>query len=93
VVLFCDRLLLKVASSLATILPGVLLAVVRFPASASEKAETGPPGAIHDLALIYAPLVVALSVASMLLLLFFRIDRHTHEANLTAISGGGLIES
>jgi Na+/melibiose symporter-like transporter len=86
VVLFCDRLLLKVASSLATIVPGILLAIVRFPATASEKPLAGPPGAIRDLALIYVPLVLALSTASMLTLLLFRIDRHVHARNLEAIA-------
>lgn len=84
VVLFCDRLLLKVASSLATILPGVLLAVVRFPAAARPAAAH--LGAIRELALIYVPLAVSLSVGSLLLLLLFRIDRRAHAANLALIA-------
>jgi Na+/melibiose symporter-like transporter len=84
VVLFCDRLLLKVASSFATILPGILLGVVHFPASV--KPTAAPPAAIHSLALIYVPLAVSLSLFSMLTLLLFRIDRTAHDRNLQAIA-------
>ena len=84
VVLFCDRLLLKVAASLATILPGILLSLVRFPAVAHPAAV--PPGLIRQLALIYLPLAVCFSLASMATWLFFRIDHDAHRRNLEAIA-------
>lgn len=83
-VLFSDRLLLKVATSLATILPGILLAVVHFPAGA--KPATLDPAILRRLALIYIPLAVSLSIAAMVTWLFFRIDRGAHERNLAAIA-------
>jgi GPH family glycoside/pentoside/hexuronide:cation symporter len=83
-VLFSDRVLLKVASSLALILPGILLAVVHFPAAA--KPATLHPEIVRNLALIYIPLAVGLSVLSMLTLLFFRIDHGAHNRHLEAIA-------
>jgi GPH family glycoside/pentoside/hexuronide:cation symporter len=82
-VLFCDRLLLKVASSLATILPGVLLAFVRFPATAKAAVD---PAILRHLALIYIPLAVTLSLVSVSTLFLFRIDRGAHARNLAAIA-------
>jgi Na+/melibiose symporter-like transporter len=83
-VLFSDRLLLKVAASLATILPGLLLAVVHFPAGA--KPATLDPAILRHLALIYIPLAVSFSIAAMATWLLFRIDRGAHERNLEAIA-------
>jgi Na+/melibiose symporter-like transporter len=83
-VLFSDRVLLKVASSLATILPGILLASVRFPAAATPA--TVGPHVIRHLALIYVPLTTGLSLMSMGTWLFFRIDRDAHAHNLAIIA-------
>jgi glycoside/pentoside/hexuronide:cation symporter, GPH family len=90
VVLFADRLLLKLASSLAVILPGVLLAIVHFPATV--KPTAGPPGAIRELAMIYVPLAILFSVSSMVLLLAFRINRDVHARNLAAIAARNTAE-
>lgn len=84
VVLFCDRLLLKVASSLATILPGVLLAIVRFPAVAHPGAVA--PAVIRRLALIYLPLAIVFGLGSMATWLLFRIDHSAHRRNLETIA-------
>jgi Na+/melibiose symporter-like transporter len=84
VVLFCDRLLLKVASSLAAILPGILLAVVHFPETAHPNKIA--PAVVRNLALLYLPLTVCMAILAMLTLLFFRIDRDAHARNLAAIA-------
>lgn len=89
-VLFCDRLLLKVASSLATIVPGILLAWVRFPPITHAKALD--PAVVRHLGLIYVPLAVCLSLSSMLTLLLFRIDRTAHARNLAAIAARKIAE-
>jgi glycoside/pentoside/hexuronide:cation symporter, GPH family len=83
-VLFSDRLLLKVASSLATILPGILLAWIHFPLGA--KPATLSPDVMRHLALIYLPLATGLSVLAILSWLLFRIDRDAHDRNLQAIA-------
>jgi len=83
-VLFSDRLLLKVAASLATILPGVLMAVVGFPAAA--KPVSLDPDIVRRLAWVYVPLSVSLSALSMLTWIFFRIDHGAHARNLEAIA-------
>jgi GPH family glycoside/pentoside/hexuronide:cation symporter len=83
-VLFSDRLLLKVASSMATILPGILLAVVHFPAAAKPAALD--PHIMRHLALIYIPLAVSLSVMSIVSWLLFRIDHAAHARNLETIA-------
>jgi GPH family glycoside/pentoside/hexuronide:cation symporter len=84
VVLFCDRLLLKVASSLAAILPGILLALVHFPETAHPNKVD--PAIVRNLALAYLPLTVGMAVLAMLTLFLFRIDREGHARNLAAIA-------
>ena len=92
-VLFSDRLMLKLANALATILPGILLAIVRFPAGA--KPATLDPAVMRHLALIYIVLSVTLSLGAMLVWLTFRIDQAAHQRNLEAIAArrGGSEES
>lgn len=82
-VLFSDRLLLKVASSLAAIVPGILLALVSFPVGAHPA--TLNPDVMRHLALIYLPLTLGLSGFAILFWLFFRIDHGAHNRNLEAI--------
>jgi GPH family glycoside/pentoside/hexuronide:cation symporter len=83
-VLFSDRLLLKVATSLATILPGFMLAVVHFPAGA--RPATLDPHVMRNLALIYIPLASGLSISAILTWFLFRIDKGVHDRNLAAIA-------
>jgi Na+/melibiose symporter-like transporter len=83
-VLFSDRLMLKLANALATILPGVLLAIVKFPVGA--KPATLDPGVMRQLAVIYILLSLTLSLGAMLVWLTFRIDQAAHERNLEAIA-------
>ena len=88
-VLFSDRLLLKVATSLATILPGLMLALVHFPAGA--KPATLDPAIMRHLALIYIPLASGLSICAVLTWALFRIDKGVHERNLAAIAARGVV--
>lgn len=83
-VLFSDRLMLKLANALATILPGILLLMVRFPAGA--KPATLDPAVMARLAVIYILSSLALSVAAMLVWLTFRIDQGAHQRNLATIA-------
>jgi Na+/melibiose symporter-like transporter len=83
-VLFSDRLMLKLASGLATILPGVLLALVGFPEGADPK--TLDPAVMRHLAMAYVALSVTLSSLAILTWLMFRIDHAAHERNLAAVA-------
>jgi Na+/melibiose symporter-like transporter len=83
-VLFSDRLMLKLANGLATILPGLLLAVVEFPPGA--KPATLDPAIMRHLAIIYIALSLALSTCAIFTWLMFRIDQAAHQRNLDAIA-------
>lgn len=82
-VLFSDRLMLKLANGLATVLPGLLLGLVGFPARA--RAAALEPGVMRHLALIYIGLSLALSALAILVWQLFRIDHAAHERNLATI--------
>jgi GPH family glycoside/pentoside/hexuronide:cation symporter len=83
-VLFSDRLMLKLSNALATILPGILLAIVAFPTGA--KPATLDPAVMRHLAVIYIVLSLTLSFGAMLVWLTFRIDQAAHQRNLDAIA-------
>jgi Na+/melibiose symporter-like transporter len=83
-VLFSDRLMLKLANGLATILPGILLALVKFPTGARPGAVD--PAVLRHLALIYIPLSVTLSIAAIGAWFLFRIDHDAHLQNLAVVA-------
>lgn len=78
-----DSLLNKIVSAMATILPGLLLALVQFPVGA--RAETLDPAILRHLAMIYVPVAVTLSAFSIASWSFYRIDEGAHAANLKSI--------
>lgn len=82
-VLFSDRLMLKLANGLATVLPGLLLALVAFPAGV--KPADVDPAVMRRLALVYICLSLAMSVLAILAWRLFRIDHAAHERNLAAV--------
>ena len=82
--LAADTFLKKLSTGMAIAVPGLLLALVGFPPHADPA--TLNPEVMRRLALFSLPLWVALGLAATGVLLFYRIDRRTHEANL-AISG------
>jgi GPH family glycoside/pentoside/hexuronide:cation symporter len=86
-VLFSDRLMLKLANGLATVLPGLLLAIVSFPVGA--KPGSVDPTIMRHLALIYILLSIALSCLAILTWRRFRIDHAAHLRNLATIRAGG----
>jgi len=82
-VLFSDRLMLKLAGGLATVLPGILLTFVSFPAGA--KVGTLDPEVMRRLALTYIFLSLTLSGLAILTWRMFRIDHAAHLRNLATI--------
>ncbi|MFI4933677.1 MAG: MFS transporter [Caulobacterales bacterium] len=79
-----DQLLGKVVSDMATILPGLLLALVHFPQGA--KPATLDPQVMRNLALLYVPLASFLSALSIGTWWFFRIEEADHNHNLETIA-------
>jgi glycoside/pentoside/hexuronide:cation symporter, GPH family len=82
--LAADTFLQKLSAGTAIAVPGLLLALVAFPPHADPA--TLDPEVMRRLAFISLPLWVALGVAATSVLLFYRIDRSTHEANLAKLT-------
>ena len=68
---------------MAIVVPGLVLALVAFPPHADPA--TLNPQVMRRLAFISLPLWVALGLGATGVLLFYRIDRRTHEANLALL--------
>jgi len=85
--LAADTFLQKLSAGMAIAVPGLLLALVAFPPHADPTTLT--PQIMRRLGFVSLPLWVALGLAATGALLFYRIDRPTHEANLAQLEGGG----
>jgi len=85
--LAAETFLRKLSTGVTVIVPGLLLALVGFPSHANPK--TLDPLVMRHLALISMPLHVVLGIAATSVLLFYRIDRGTHEANLAKLRAVG----
>jgi glycoside/pentoside/hexuronide:cation symporter, GPH family len=85
--LAADTFLKKFSAGMAIAVPGLLLALVAFPAHADP--QTLNPQVMRRLAFFALPLWVALGLAATGALLFYRIDRRAHEANLVKLAAGG----
>ena len=81
--LAAETFLRKLSTGVTVIVPGLVLALVGFPSHANPK--TLDPQVMRHLALISMPLHVVLGIAATSVLLFYRIDRSTHEANLAKL--------
>ena len=79
-----DTVLQKIAGGIAIMAPGLLLTLVHFPAHARPR--TLDPAIMHQLALIYLPVVVGLQLCSTSCLFFYRIDKTRHEQNLRTLA-------
>jgi Na+/melibiose symporter-like transporter len=82
--LAADTFLQKLSAGMAIAVPGLLLALVDFPPHADPA--TLDPQVMRRLAFFSLPLWVALGLAATCTLLFYRIDRRMHEANLARLS-------
>jgi GPH family glycoside/pentoside/hexuronide:cation symporter len=77
-----NTFIVKVTSGLAALLPGLMLALVHFPAKATAAVS---PEVVRHLAWVYLPATTTVSVLSILTWTLYRIDQKTHEANLAAV--------
>jgi GPH family glycoside/pentoside/hexuronide:cation symporter len=73
----------KATSGLGAWMGGLILSYIAFPLQAAPGEAS--PEAVFDLALVYGPVLTVLYLASIGVLLFYRIDRVTHEANLATL--------
>ncbi|MDB5495507.1 MAG: Sugar transporter, partial [Phenylobacterium sp.] len=73
----------KVTVGFATVLPGVILSAVHFPAKATAAVS---PAVVNNLMWVYLPSTFVLSVASILTWMLYRIDQQTHERNLATVA-------
>jgi Na+/melibiose symporter-like transporter len=79
-----NGILQKVVAGFGTFCAGLLLAFVGFP----QQAEPGAvdPEILRNLVLIWLPVTVVLSVTTLVIISFLRVDREQHEANLRRIA-------
>ena len=84
--LAAETFLRKLSAGVTVVVPGLLLALVAFPPHADPK--TLDPLVMRHLALISVPLRVVLGIAATSVLLFYRSDRLSHEANLAKLASG-----
>jgi glycoside/pentoside/hexuronide:cation symporter, GPH family len=73
----------KVTAGMGIFLSNALLTVVHFPAHARKG--TVPWETMRHLAVLFLPMYAGLVALSLVVLLFYRIDKATHERNLQTI--------
>jgi glycoside/pentoside/hexuronide:cation symporter, GPH family len=83
-----NGLLNKCINGIGVFLSGLLLAVVHFPQHAVQGQVA--PAVLRNFALIYAPVIAGCSLISIALLLFYDIDRSTHEMNVERLAERGI---
>jgi Na+/melibiose symporter-like transporter len=78
-----NTFVIKATTAVSALLPGVMLAIVHFPAKA--LASKVPPETVHNLVWIYLPITTTLSVLSISAWSLYRIDKDAHARNVAAI--------
>ena len=81
-------LLPKISAAAGGFVGTLLLAFVAFPTHAQQG--TVDPAIMRHLALIYLPITAFLSFASILVMIFYKIDEATHNQNLAILAQRGL---
>ena len=80
-----QTLVFKATSGLGAFVAGLVLEYIAFPLQAAPGEVS--PDVLFNLALIYGPVMIGLGLVSIAVLLFYRIDRATHEANVETLRG------
>jgi Na+/melibiose symporter-like transporter len=81
-----NGLLPKFTTGIGVMVGNFMLEFVRFPATAANgRIVAVDPAIMHKLALISLPVGAILNLIAVGVLIFYRIDRGTHEANLEAL--------
>lgn len=84
-----ESLVRKVSTSFAALVPGLMIAMVHFPAHVRPGHVS--VDILRHLALIYLPTYTVLTLCSTSALMFYRISRGTHEDNLRRLDADALI--
>ncbi|QUD90063.1 MFS transporter [Phenylobacterium montanum] len=84
-----NGLLSKFTTGIGAFLAGMMVTAVHFPAHAAQG--TVPESLMRHLALLYLPAHAILTAASIAVLVFYRIDRATHEHNLSQLREAALL--
>lgn len=85
-----NSILSKSVTGVGTLGSGLMLAAVDFPRHAAPGQVSQET--IHALGFIYLPVALTLSILSLVALIYFRIDRATHEENLSRLRSAELAE-
>ena len=80
-----NGLIPKISTGIGAFGGSALIALVGFPARAQQG--TVAPSVLHALGLAYLPVTAALYAISTAIIVFYRIDRATHEANIAQLAG------
>ena len=81
-----NGLLPKITAGLGGLVGNMMLEFVHFPAGAEHgTVDVVAPAIMRNLALISLPVGAVLNLISVAVLLFYRIDKGAHEANLEAL--------
>lgn len=82
-----SNLLPKFAPGIGGLIGAVILELVRFPTGAQTSAlDHVDPTIMRNMVLLALPVTMGLNLLAVSLLLFYRLDRGSHEANLEALS-------
>jgi len=79
-----NGLIAKCVTGVGTFLSGLILAWVSFPQHATPGQVD--PAILHHLGIVYVPAIATFSAISIAVLLFYDIDRSTHERNLEELN-------
>src|SRR6185312_11561691 len=73
----------KFTAGLGAFFAGIIVTAVHFPAHAVQGSV--PAATMRHLVLLYLPTYASLVIASIVVLVFYRIDKATHEQNLARL--------
>jgi GPH family glycoside/pentoside/hexuronide:cation symporter len=80
-----NGLIAKCVTGLGTFLSGLILAWVSFPQHAIQGQVE--PAVLRQLGMVFVPLVTTFSAISIAVLMFYDIDRATHQSNIAQLAG------
>jgi len=80
-----NGLIAKCVTGVGTFLSGLVLAWISFPQHATPGQVN--PAILHQLGMVFVPIVTLFGAVSIAVLLFYDIDRATHERNLAKLEG------
>jgi GPH family glycoside/pentoside/hexuronide:cation symporter len=79
-----NGLLPKVTTGLGVFLAGIVITVVQFPTHAAAGAVS--PEIMRHMSLLYLPFSTGMKALSIIVLIFYRIDKQAHEQNLATLA-------